>query len=104
VRFVVDKMALWQVFLPILRFSSVSDISPMLQANFFLNTTLNRRTHRRRSGIWNTQKIIALSEGRENGKHCIKSIFTFVGAELRDTLQNGDSYAAVACSKTEGMN
>jgi hypothetical protein len=77
VGFVVDKEALWQVFLPVLRFSSVSVIPPKPHAHLLLNTALNRRTNRRRPGIGNIPKIIALSEGRENGKHCIKKYFHF---------------------------
>jgi hypothetical protein len=48
VRFVVDKVALGQVFLRILQFSPVSIIPPMLHTYFNINAALVRRTTRRR--------------------------------------------------------
>jgi hypothetical protein len=50
VRYAVDRLALWQVFLPILRFSPVSIVPPMLHTRLHLNTTLIRRTSGRSLG------------------------------------------------------
>jgi len=77
VGFVVDKVALWQVFLPVLRLSSITVIPPIPHAHLHLNIDLNRRANRRRPGIGNIPKIIALSDSRENRKHCIKKCFHF---------------------------
>ena len=47
VRFVVDKVALRQVSLPVLQFSLVHVIPPMLHTNLHLLAAVNRRTNGR---------------------------------------------------------
>lgn len=80
--FVVDKVALWQVFLPVLRLSSVTVIPPIPHAHLHLNFVFNRRTNWRRPGNGKIKNIIAFSEGRENGKHCIKKYFHFCRSRI----------------------
>jgi hypothetical protein len=48
--FVVDKVALGQVFLRLLRFPPVSIIPPVLHTHLYLHTVLQRRTNGRSLG------------------------------------------------------
>jgi hypothetical protein len=57
--FVVDKVALGQVFLQVLRFSPVSIIPPMLHTHLLLHAFLNRR---RNNETWEPSKSNALLE------------------------------------------
>jgi hypothetical protein len=57
--FVVDRVALGQVFIPALRFSHVSIISPMFYTQIQLHVALTVRTNRR--GLGTVQNSSALS-------------------------------------------
>jgi len=48
--FLVGKVTLWQVSIPVLRFSHVSIIPPMLHTHLYLNITVIRRTSGRSLG------------------------------------------------------
>lgn len=61
--------------LPVLRLSSLTVIPPMYHAHLHLNIVPSRSTNRRRPGNGYITKIITLSEGRANGKHCINKFF-----------------------------
>jgi hypothetical protein len=61
--FIVDKVALGQVSLRVLRFAPVSIIPPMLHNHIDFNITFRRRTSGRSLG--NLKKISALSDAGE---------------------------------------
>jgi hypothetical protein len=52
VRFVMDKVALGQVFLPVLRFPPVSVIPSVFHIHFHLHVALTRRTNGRSLGTF----------------------------------------------------
>jgi len=63
VRFVVDKEALEQIFLPVLHFSPVSNIKPMLHTHHHLHVTITGRTNGRSLGTFQKTMIFRKSEG-----------------------------------------
>ena len=70
VRFVANKVALGQVFLGVLRFSSVSIMPPMLHTDPHLHVVLTRRTNGRglkASQTWSS----------ETGEHRIENELLF---------------------------
>jgi hypothetical protein len=63
VTFVVDRVALGQVFIPVLRFSPVSIIPSMLHTQLHLHVALTRRTNRRSLGTFrNSSALSAVGE------------------------------------------
>jgi hypothetical protein len=68
VRFVADKVAVEEIFLRILRFSPVSNISPMLHIHLHLHVTLARSTNGRSLGTFQKAMLYRQSEsiGQKN--------------------------------------
>ena len=72
VGFVVNKVALGQVSVKVLRFSPVSVILPMLHIRFHLHVALTRRTKGRILGTFKTNSALS-----EIGEHSIEKYFYF---------------------------
>ena len=79
-RSVVDKVAVGQVYLRVLRFSPVSIIPPMLHTHLHLHVALNRRTKGRSLGTF--EKAVFFRKSQNIGQ---KSTFTFTGRGLART-------------------
>jgi hypothetical protein len=77
VGFVVDKVALGQVFLPVLQFSHVSMIPPMLHTHLHINTTLIRRTSGRMLKVFKKPFLFGYQETLNGNStmHRLPSLF-----------------------------
>jgi hypothetical protein len=86
-RFMVDKMALGQVVLRVLRFSPV--IIPPIFYTHHLNVTLNRRTNGRNLGTFKQSRAVS-----DIGEHWIEKYFQIISSNLQTAecpLIEGDS-------------
>jgi hypothetical protein len=60
-RFVVDKAALREIFLPVLQFSSVSIILPLLHTHLHLHVAVTRRTNGHNLGTFQNATLFRKS-------------------------------------------
>ena len=84
VRFVVNTVALWQVFLRVLQFYPLSIIPTKLHTHLYLRVAFTRRTNERRQGTF--QEIMSF---RKWGTIGYKNRLTFIFSVLRGLKPGG---------------
>jgi len=73
-RFLADKVALGQFCLPVLRFSSVSSILPMLQTHFHLHVACTRSNKFARTGNLLERRVLSENLGGLDRKVLVLSV------------------------------